>query len=274
MSVWPHCTAGAKGRHALVMLHGFMGCGEDWLGIVSRLSVPGFCVLPDLPGHGSNLALPLHEPLSFEGLADGLVRLLDELGLPRAHVVGYSMGGRIALYAATRHPERVAALTIESAHPGLVDSAARRERAALDDRRAATLLEAGISPFVDHWYEAALFRSLHDHPPLLAETRRRRKRNHPAWMAKVVRELSPGRMPPLWDALERLEMPVLLVAGARDAKYAAIIRQMGAAIPNARVEIVPAAGHNVHLEQPEAFSAVLEDFITRVARREREHPDF
>lgn len=252
---------GAPAQPALVCLHGFLGRGADWLRIAKILARERACFMPDLPGHGANTRLPLDAPLHFDALNAGLLALLDALELPQTHLLGYSMGGRAALYFAAHHPERVTSLTLESASPGIADPDERRARAAEDDRRAASILNRGLAAFVEHWYSLPLFRSLEAHPLLRAEIVARRKVNHPGWAAKAIRELSPGRQPPVWNRLSNLKMPVLLVAGSLDEKYVRLGQQMAARLPRARLEVVPAAGHAVHLEQPARFARLLREFL-------------
>lgn len=259
---WPYQTLGQRTNPPLVFLHGFMGTGTDWLPIANRCAGRFFCLMPDLPGHGGNTNFPISQPLNFEVVANGLNRLLEQLEFDQINLAGYSMGGRLALYTALKFPQKITALILESSNPGLVEAQARQERAEVDDNRAGTLLKIGIESFVDHWYELQLFSSLKKQPHLFDETKNKRKQNKTRWMAKVISELSPGRQPPLWHRLDALPMPVLLVAGALDSTYARLMTRMGTNIPQAKVEIIPDAGHNTHLEQPGLFAEVLTTFLT------------
>jgi len=230
--------------------------------IANQLKERVFCILPDLPGHGANTNLPFEPPLHFDMLNQDLLSLLDSLAIRQTHLVGYSMGGRAALYFAVHHPDRVASLILESASPGLTDPDERRARAGEDDRRANAIRTEGVEAFVEQWYDLPLFRSLRALPDVLAQIIAQRKANHPAWIAKVISDLSPGRQPPVWDQVPRLDMPVLLVAGSLDKKYVALGEQIAAHIPRARLAIVPEAGHTVHLEQPEKFVHLLQNFLS------------
>lgn len=261
--IWPCRVEGKASQPGVVFLHGFMGSGADWLPVAKRLADQFYCLMPDLPGHGHNLDRPRTQRLTFDLIAEELCRLLDQLDAGRVNLVGYSMGGRLALYAALRYPKRFRKLVLEGANPGIKDSHIRRERAAVDDRRAERLLRQGIDTFVEEWYDMDLFRTLHQVPSLLSQVKAQRKTNHPEWAAKVIRELSPGRQPPLSDNLDGLSMPVMLVAGALDAKYSVLVTKMGQKIPQATVAIVPDAGHNVHLEQPARFVELAATFFVR-----------
>ncbi len=250
---WPYQTVGNPNQPPLVLLHGFMGRGNDWLPIAEQLAEQWYCLLPDLPGHGQNVMLSLEEPLTFDTVSQGFFQWLAGLGLSQVHLLGYSMGGRLALYGATQAPHKIKSLILESANPGLRDMEARQARVKLDDERASTMRWIGMAEFVEQWYQMGLFASLKQHPQTLAQIIRQRKQNNVEWVAKVIAELSPGRQPPVWNRLARLSMPVLLLTGALDSKYVTLAEQMASLIPQATVNIIPQAGHNIHLEQPGLF---------------------
>jgi 2-succinyl-6-hydroxy-2,4-cyclohexadiene-1-carboxylate synthase len=249
-------------RHPpLVLLHGFLGRGEGWSALAEALQNEYFCLLPDLPGHGGNRDFSLDAPLDFDSVAAWLARTLDDFRLPQVHLVGYSLGGRVALHFAVHYPQRIRSLTLESANAGIVDEAERARRLAEDFARAEALLEQGMAAFVEGWYEMPLFASLRERPRTLARIKAAASANDPAWMAKVIRELSPGAQAPLWDSLAGLSFPVLLIGGAKDEKYIPILRKMAQAIPSAQIKIVPGAGHNVHAEEPQRYLSLLREFL-------------
>jgi 2-succinyl-6-hydroxy-2,4-cyclohexadiene-1-carboxylate synthase len=242
-----------------MFLHGFMGAGSDWLPLARRCADHFYCLLPDLPGHGHHTNLA--GPLDFDNVADGLNQLCEHFRLDSLNLVGYSMGGRIALYTACKYPHKINNLILESVNPGIVEPEVRRARANADDKWAALLLSQGIDAFVEQWYALDLFKSLQAYPALLAQVKTKRQQNDARRLAQVISELSPGRQPPLWAELGRLSMPVLLLAGALDVKYAELVKVMGAKIPGATVEIIPGAGHNIHLEKSEEFIGRVMEFL-------------
>lgn len=259
LSTWTYQSIGDRHNPCLVFLHGFMGAGADWLPVTKPLAGHFYCVMPDLPGHGRNTYLSLSKPLDFNAVGQGLLQFLQDLQLDSVGLVGYSLGGRIALYAATKvFPQKVHTLILESCQPGIAGEQARRDRAEADDKQAEALLgDEGIEGFVDQWYELDLFKTLKRYPQLLAKIKKKRKKNNPLWMAKIIKELSPGRQPPLWENLSSLSMPVLLIAGGLDTKYTELVAQMGRQIPGAMVNIVSDAGHNIHLENPGRFAELI-----------------
>jgi 2-succinyl-6-hydroxy-2,4-cyclohexadiene-1-carboxylate synthase len=272
-------TLGNPKNPPLVFLHGFLGSGKSWREIlrINKLSKQSrngdinvalqeqyFCILPDLPGHGENTKLDFNATISFDFVTDWLFRLLDEIPAPKIHLAGYSLGGRVALYFATRYPERIHSLVLESANPGIVDETERTRRLAEDSARAESILKDGMSAFVDSWYRMPLFASLKNHPKTLSAIKEAAKQNDPRWMAKVIYELSPGLQTPLWDSLSKLSFPVLLIAGAKDEKYVQVMQKMAEQIPSAKKNILPEAGHNVHAEQPEMYIELLKIFLSEV----------
>ena len=176
MSGLDHTIAGDPRLPAILFLHGFMGSGADWASEISVLDEHFYCVAPDLPGHGSSLALP-PDAYTIEGTTRALLDLLDELGITRAVLVGYSMGGRIALYLALRHPERCSGLFLQSASPGIEEPAERLARRKADEERARRLESGDLASFLEAWYRQPLFASLARREGLLRETIEARMRN-------------------------------------------------------------------------------------------------
>ncbi|HUF38864.1 MAG TPA: 2-succinyl-6-hydroxy-2,4-cyclohexadiene-1-carboxylate synthase [Anaerolineales bacterium] len=258
---WPFQSIGNSSHPTLIFLHGFLGRGADWLPVAKELASEFRCLLPDLPGHGANTDLDPTAPLTFDRLAGDLARTLDTAGAGRPVLIGYSLGGRLALHFACRFPGRLSALVLESASPGLRTEQERSARRALDDARAAQLLQAGLPGFLKDWYRAGLWESLRTRPDLLAPLVRARSDMDPAWAAKTIADLSPGRMAPLWDRLPALRVPTLLLAGSLDPDYRAIAAETAARIPGSEFVCIEDAGHNIHLEQPGLFAGTLRGFI-------------
>lgn len=254
-------TRGTADRPAVLFLHGFMGSSSDWEEIMVRLSSEFFCIGVDLPGHGRSVGLA--GPYSIERLAEMLCDVLSGSGVERAHVVGYSMGGRAALYFAVSHPETCRRLVLESASPGLRTDEERVERRGLDEARAVRIETEDYLEFLEEWYRQPLFETYKRHAGLLERMIRSRSANSPRELARSLRDMGTGSQPSLWDRLDGIGLPVLAVAGALDGKYAETAERMAVLMPRARAEIVPGAGHNVHAEKPEAFAEMLTDFLKK-----------
>jgi 2-succinyl-6-hydroxy-2,4-cyclohexadiene-1-carboxylate synthase len=249
----------------VLFLHGFMGRGEDWRDVSAGLGRGFFRVAADLPGHGASLGMP-PDRHAMEGAARSVLDVLDGAGVGRATVVGYSMGGRLALYLALRHPDRCAGLFLESASPGLEDAGEREARRRADEQKAARLEGGDLRGFLEDWYRQPLFAPLAWDRDLLRRTIDDKMRNDPAGLAASLRSMGTGNQPSLWAELPDLQVPALAVAGELDEKFVGISRRTASLAPMMRPAVVPGAGHNVHAEAPEAYLALLRHFLSGVHR--------
>jgi len=264
------CHRGDSGVGApdVVLLHGFAGSTRDWERTSDALGRAGLrAIAIDLPGHGATAAPAEDARYSMAETAHDLCEVLDGLRIRSAHWVGYSMGGRLALYLAAMRPDRVESLVLESASPGLEAPAARAARRMTDETLAAEIEVRGIEWFVEHWGSQPIFDSQRSLPPdRRAALRERRLRNDPHGLAGSLRGLGQGAQPWLGERLASVRCPTLLIAGALDPKYVAIAQFMEERMTHARSVVVPDAGHNVHLEQPEAYERALLDHLRPFAR--------
>ena len=259
-----HLNAVQSGtRQPVVALHGFTGSTATW----ERFAVPARekCTLlaVDLLGHGESDAPESPEHYAFDRFIDGLEELLEHLGLHRVCWLGYSLGGRVALGVALALPHRTAALVLESASPGLATAEERVARVQSDEQLADWIEEVGIERFVDYWEHIPLWASQVRLPePVRSGLRSQRLVNRPVGLANSLRGMGTGAQPALHQRMGELSVPVLVLAGEEDTKFAAIAREMHEAIPGSRLEIVEQAGHAVHLEQPERFNRVVLEFLS------------
>jgi 2-succinyl-6-hydroxy-2,4-cyclohexadiene-1-carboxylate synthase len=243
-----------KASSALLALHGFTGSPQSWDFLPSQPAERRFA--PALVGHSGSDAGS--EVVDFEAEVDRLARFCAEAsGL---HVVGYSLGARLALGLALRHPTRVSRLTLISGHPGLGSSAERVERRAADQRWRALLLERGSVAFVDAWQAQPLWSTQAQlDQATLARKRSERLSHDPAGLARSLQLTGLAEMPNYRRLLGQIRVPVTLIAGGLDAKFRALAEQMAKTVAHAELAIVDGAGHDLLLERPE--------FITEVIRR-------
>ncbi len=246
---------------ALMLLHGYTGRGSDMDELARAFEREFETIAPDLPGHGRSLAQAAHE---FDACLDDLVATLAATGQRRAHWLGYSMGARLALAVALRHPERVDTLVLLAGRAGIEDSAERATRLAADEALAARIESIGVEAFVDDWLAQPLFATLaRGGPDFMAGQRRARLGNDAQGLAMSLRGLGPAAQPPLFAELPRLDVPVLLLAGELDRRFVAIAHDLARRLPRAEVAIIPDAGHAAHVERPEPFQRIVADFLHR-----------
>lgn len=246
----------------LLLLHGFSGDSTTWHAAANTLAQRWRLIMLDCLGHGASDKPRDIESYRIESAAADIIDLLDQLEIKRARLLGYSMGGRLALFLALRYRARLRSLILESASPGLADAAERRARRRRDRALADSIETKGIPAFVDYWQRLPLWASQSKLPPdLLAAQRRQRLRNNPLGLANSLRGLGTGAQPNLWPQLPTLQLPILLLAGAEDDKFRRINQAMAARLPNARLRLIPAAGHNTHLENAPAFCRETTSFL-------------
>lgn len=251
---------GHKNHPKLFFLHGFMGSLADFKPIIEILGDQFCCLAIDLPGHGQTKILDTGLSHGIHEIAESLIALLDRLDFTPCHLIGYSMGGRLALYLAYCFPDRFKSVVLESASPGLATEPERSQRQQLDEKLAIQLETGSWPSFLSQWYEQPIFESLRHHPNfgLLLE---RRSQNHPQELAQVLRTLGTGNQPSLWEELSQIQYPIRLMVGALDSKFIDINQIMLSHCQSAVLDIVPDCGHVVHFEQPHVFAELLKTHL-------------
>ena len=249
-------------EQTIVMLHGFTGSTNTWRTVAGML--PGFRIVAiDCIGHGrteSPVDVPLYE---MDNQVDVLEEVCRRLRLESFSLVGYSMGGRIALSYAVKYPNRVEKLILESASPGLASEEERLARRQADNLQGDRIEEQGVESFVDFWENIPLFASQKRLPEdVRAEIRNERLQQNALGLANSLRGMGTGMMPPLWGNLEKLPMPVVLITGQLDEKFVNIAREMTAYLKKVRHLTVNDAGHAIHVENPSEFATILKETIS------------
>lgn len=249
-------------QQTLVLLHGFTGSAANWIDLFPALQAPGRRLIAfDLPGHGHSEAPADLARFAIERSGDDLCAALRALGVGahEAVLLGYSMGGRLAL--ATACTGFLRALILESASPGIADPAEREQRRQSDIQLAERIERIGIAAFVQEWEQLPLFASQRSLPEATRTAlRTQRLQNRASALANSLRGAGTGVQPTLHAHLSALDLPVLLLAGEYDEKYCQIAREMAARLPQAQLALVPAAGHTIHLEQPADFCRLVNGF--------------
>jgi 2-succinyl-6-hydroxy-2,4-cyclohexadiene-1-carboxylate synthase len=232
----------------VVLLHGFTHTGRSWGPVGAALAERYTPVAPDIRGHGDASD---RQPVTLEAVIGDVATV----GGDSFALAGYSMGGRLALHVALAHPDRVTRLTLIGASPGIADTGEREARRQDDERLAGEIERSTIEQFARRWAQTPVLAGLA--PDVLEVVHADRLRSTPGGLARALRGLGTGALPPLWDRLGELAMPVTLAVGERDEKFRRIAAEMAVRIPRAPVAIVPGVGHAVHLEAPEAISVLL-----------------
>lgn len=247
----------------IVALHGFTGNGATMQPLIESVRNGRPALLVDCIGHGASDAPEHLEAYSMNSVVDQVLSVIGQQPPGSIHLVGYSMGGRIALSMAAHAPWYFASLTILSATPGLLDPIERATRHDADHALADQIEADGVEAFTDWWLAKPLFApmlaSLDEGQ--LAATRAQRNSSSAIGLANSLRGTGTGAMPPVWPMLGSLRSPLLTVAGALDLRYVDIAERTAAAAPFGRCVVVPDAGHALHVENAGAVSHAVAEFL-------------
>ena len=245
----------------LLLLHGWMGCSDDYREIIDRLRSRFNCIAIDLPGHGKTEVVGGDLGYDFINTARGIIQLLAELSIEKCSIAGYSFGGRLALYLALEYPERFDRVMLESASPGLATEVDRQARVIQDWQIIDRLETDPFAEFVRDWYRKSLFTGIDRHPNFDNLIQRRIATNRPNDLIKSLERAGLGMQPYLGDRLKLHDRPISLIVGGLDRKFVDINREIEPACPQIALKIVPNCSHNVHFQNPQAWIDCLTENI-------------
>ena len=256
---WHIQSAGPKSDYQLVWFHGFMGSSKDWLGEISSPFSDYTNIYIDLPGHGQSRLMGTE---TYQALLTGLKDQLLQLNAKKTILIGYSMGGRVALHFQHLFPEWVHAFVGLSTAPGLRSQEEREQRQAADEGLIHKLREQGFEKFLQLWYGLPLFHTIKNHPELLRSLTQSRANNDPEQLGLALKALGNGALPSLWPNLEQVNIPTLLGCGGEDSKYGKITDEMQLQLPLAETFTISGASHAFHLEKPLETAAAIRHFLS------------
>jgi len=228
-----------NGLIKICFVHGFTQTGRSWIEAANTIADATNTFI-DAPDHGESQGTSL----TLQESGDAIAKIAHGMVL-----IGYSMGARMALHAALQHPQRLTGLVLVSGTPGIEDESERAARVQADDELAQHIESVGTSVFIEEWIRQPLFAESEFGDDEIQD----RCRNTASSLASSLRMCGTGQQEPLWSRIHEIDIPVLLVAGARDEKFSAIADRMHQSIPQSTLCILGNAGHNAHLDQPYAF---------------------
>ena len=231
----------------MLFIPGFMQRGDAWRPVAELL-----------PERYPSRLLD-HAEHSFEG------RMAEIAGAGADFLVGYSLGGRLALRAALRSPEAYRGVVLVGATAGIEEGPMRVQRAEADEKLASWMEAMPIEDIVALWERQPLFADQAE--ALVEEQRPGRLSQDQRSLALLLRTAGQGVLDPVWDELHSFELPLLAIAGARDDGYSAAAKRIASVAPNARAAIVAEAGHAPQLQQPDEVARLITEFLEQAAPR-------
>lgn len=248
----------------ILFLHGFMGNINEFDEAIKLLCEDFSYLILDLPGHGKTQVLGSDEYYKIEPTAQAIINLLDELKIDKCHLIGYSMGGRLALYLTLHFPEHFIKVVLESASPGLKTQAERLERirrdAQIAKKLSRTIIQIDFAAFLSSWYSQPIFGSIKNHPEFerLLENR---FQNHPIELTKSLQFMGTGNQPSLWGKIKDNITLLLLVVGENDKKFRDINTEIANICKVAQLKIISNTAHNIHFENTVEFVQNIREFF-------------
>jgi 2-succinyl-6-hydroxy-2,4-cyclohexadiene-1-carboxylate synthase len=247
----------------LLLLHGFTGDASTWAPFCKRWGKHSHLIIPDIIGHGKTESPEDVNHYKMEAAARDIAGILDYLAINQIDLLGYSMGGRLALTFAILYPEKVRKLILESASPGLLTEEERELRRMNDAKLADFIKEKGIPAFVDYWEEIPLFAAMRELPAeVRLKVREQRLRNSRIGLSNSLLGMGTGSQASWWRSLHKLTCDVLLITGELDQKFCGIAESMAKQIKNSSFVTITNCGHAIHVEDEEKFGTIVSDFLS------------
>lgn len=252
----PRVAVEVEGTGPLALLmHGIGGNRTNWREQLPALAGHVTAVAWDARGYGDSD--DYEGPLAFDDFVVDVLRVLDYFGAARAHLIGLSMGGRIAMRTALLHPQRVASLTLADTHEGFEAFSPEQRLAFVDTRRAPLLAGKEPSDIADTVARSLVGpKASPQHLAQLVESiSLLHKMSYVKSLEATVNQVTVGD-------LAQIRMPVHFVVGADDRLTPpAMHYEMAKKISQATVSVVPDAGHLSNIENPADFNASMIDWL-------------
>lgn len=267
-------TWGVREGVPLVLLHGFLGDSGDWDGLARHLQEDLYLVAVDLPGHGKSRDVKVCRDNAFEAFGDLLRGTLSQLGLDHYSVLGYSLGGRLAMNHLTQAADAIDRLLVESSHPGLEDNTERRARWNNDQGWAEQFRNDPLNEVMQRWYHQPVFADLNSrererlmnyrcsgHQADGSSSAQGEVGANGESLAWALEAFSLSRQPEFWGMLNRSSGTSHYFCGERDLKFQAIAHRLLEMGCFHSVHEIKEAGHNIHREQPGAMAAIIRQLL-------------
>ena len=242
-----HSVTTGAGK-AVSFVHGFTQTQRSWEPLVKQFTASIEATLIDVPGHGDT-------PFSNRNLDEAGADIVETMR--QGVLVGYSMGARMALHAALTHSPKIQGLCLISGTAGIEDAEERATRKKHDEQLATHIENIGVEKFIDEWLAQPLFDGLNNETSMKND----RLRNTPQGLANSLRYCGTGTQESLWNQLETITIPVLIVVGELDEKFVAIGKRMAQLLPHCEIHIMKSVGHTAHLEDPRQFTEIFENWL-------------
>jgi 2-succinyl-6-hydroxy-2,4-cyclohexadiene-1-carboxylate synthase len=247
----------------LILLHGFTGDVSTWSSLIMTLRGKRKLVCIDIVGHGRTDCPDHLKRYRMMSVVNDIKKIIEFFKWDRVDLLGYSMGGRLALSFAMEYPHLVRKCILESSSPGLKTEEERKTRQIQDEKLAGLILDQGIEGFVNYWENIPLFTSQKKLPmDRQVEIRKQRLQNSVVGLANSLKGMGTGVQPSWWGKLEQFQVDTLLLTGSLDGKFCSIAEEMVSRMKQAQWMTVNDSGHAIHVEHSEKFGTIIDGFLS------------
>jgi 2-succinyl-6-hydroxy-2,4-cyclohexadiene-1-carboxylate synthase len=260
-----HLSTFDNQKSTILFLHGFTGKSIDWKDVAELIDERFNKIAIDLAGHGKSSSLADIQYYKIESLIDQIESVLNQLNLKKIILLGYSMGGRVALCFTIEKSEYIKALILESTTAGIKSEKERIERKNSDDELATYLEKNNVETFIDKWLDKEIFGTIRRFSnEKIKIIKQEKMKNTRIGLANSLRGFGTGNMNYLGESLGKLKVPVLLLSGQLDSKFTRLNAGMQKLIATSKHIVVSNAGHNIHLEEQKKFVKAVNKFLKSI----------
>lgn len=246
---------GCSNKPTLVFLHGFLGSSSDWSETIEYLKDSFHCIAIDLPGHGASVSTEGSLKDGFNHCHGLIKELLNDLNVQKYTLVGYSLGGRVALdYARTQDDSALSALILESSHTGLADDHSKERRFMQDHSWARKFATQSMVETLYEWYDQDIFSDLSDRKKEMIISKR--IDNYGVPLANMLLATSLGKQADALPYLQKTTLPVYYCLGGKDKRFKNVSKQLNE-LQHVQVIEFEQAGHNIHQQNAAQFAAFI-----------------
>lgn len=252
---------GCSDKLTLVFLHGFLGSSHDWSETISLLKNDYHCIAIDLPGHGASVTIAGSLNDGFNHCHKLIKEMLNDLNVQQYVLIGYSLGGRLALdYGRTQNDPKLKGLILESSHIGLADPQSKERRFMQDHSWAKTFATESILETLAEWYDQAIFSDLSDRKKEMFINKR--AHNYGVPLANMLLATSLGKQEHALPYIQETDLPIHYCVGEKDKKFQRIAQQLRE-LTTINVTEFKNAGHNIHQEHAPQFALFITQQLTK-----------
>lgn len=249
----------------LVFLHGFTGSTKTWDKVIESFKETYRIITIDLIGHGLTDAPYNVQRYSMEEQVELLHDFFEARRIQSFTLIGYSMGGRVALAFTMKYEEMVDQLILESSSPGLQTEEEREARRKSDHALAEKIEKSGLDSFIEYWENIPLFESQKTLPETKQQAiREDRLSQRVIGLTNSLRGMGTGSQPSFWDDLQNFTKPVLLITGELDKKFQQKAIDMKERFLCCKNVTVSNVGHAIHVENPQIFATIIEKHLETI----------